>query len=277
MQKYVHQWLTRSFRFIGLSLHTVYFDYLSTCIPRILGTGWAQGARNNCHENHSYNTAKYSRSPYPLQNACRRLNFRFGCAYKARRSASCYASASPQLHSTRCRNGVSMPSSRPVAALVAGSIIKENSAESFIHREGVLHMKNVTTPCGIQMKWFAVLAGVFCLAMATGASAVQNAKPCAEDAVRLCQGMQPGGGRVAKCLGEHSGELSSACKDSMARIKVKAKSFRQACGQDARKFCKDEKRGGGRIMKCLVQHKDELSPACQGMMGQPIGGRKQQG
>lgn len=136
-------------------------------------------------------------------------------------------------------------------------------------------MKNLTALSGVQMKWFAVLAGVFCLAMATGASAAQNARPCDEDAARLCQGMQPGGGRVAKCLKEHSSELSAACKDSMtkakARARAKTKSFKQACGQDARKFCKDEKRGGGRILKCLTQHQDELSPACKEMLDQPIG------
>jgi hypothetical protein len=137
-------------------------------------------------------------------------------------------------------------------------------------------MKNLTALSGVQMKRFAVLAGVFCLAMATGASAAQNARPCAEDAAKLCQGMQPGGGRVAKCLKEHSSELSPACKDSMvkarAKAKARAKSFKQACGQDARKFCKDEKRGGGRIMKCLAQHQGELSPACKDMLHRPVGG-----
>ena len=132
-------------------------------------------------------------------------------------------------------------------------------------------MKNVTALSGVQKKWFAVLAGVFCLAIATGASAEQNARPCAEDAAKLCQGMQPGGGRAAKCLKEHSSELSPACKDSMAKMKEKAKDFRQACKDDAKKLCKDEKRGGGRIVKCLTQHEDELSPACKEIMKQPRG------
>lgn len=138
-------------------------------------------------------------------------------------------------------------------------------------------MRNAAAPSGVQMKWFAVLAGMFCLAIATGATAAQNAKPCAEDAAKFCQGMQPGGGRVAKCLKEHASDLSPACKDSMANARAKAKSFREACGEDARKFCRDEKRGGGRIMKCLAQHQDELAPACKDMMNRPVGGRKQQG
>ena len=127
-------------------------------------------------------------------------------------------------------------------------------------------MKTVSAPSGVQMKWLAVLAGVFCLSIATVASAAPNTRPCAADAATLCQGMQPGGGGVAKCLRKHASELSPECKGSMRKMKGKAKSFKRACGQDARKFCRDEKRGGGRILKCLTQHQDELSPACQDMM-----------
>ena len=132
-------------------------------------------------------------------------------------------------------------------------------------------MNNVSAPSGVQMKWFAVLAGVFCLATATGASAAQNAKPCAEDAAKLCQGMQPGGRGVAKCLKEHSSELSPACKKNIAKAKRKARKFKKAYKDDAKKLCRDEKRGGGRIVKCLAQHQDELSPACKEMMDQPMG------
>jgi hypothetical protein len=139
-----------------------------------------------------------------------------------------------------------------------------------------MNMRNATAPSGVQMKLFAILAGVLCLAIATGADAKPNSGPCAADAAKLCQGMQPGGGQVGKCLRQHVSELSPACKDSFAKIKAKAKSFRQACGEDARKFCKDEKRGGGRIMKCLAQHQDELAPDCKDMMNRPIGGRRQQ-
>jgi hypothetical protein len=132
-------------------------------------------------------------------------------------------------------------------------------------------MYNMTAPYGIQMKWFAALAGSFCLFIATGASAAQNSRPCVEDAAKLCQGVQPGGGRVAKCLKEHAKELSPACKSNIAKAKRKAREFRQACGQDARKLCRDAKRGGGGIVKCLAQHQDELSPACKEKMAKPMG------
>ena len=35
------------------------------------------------------------------------------------------------------------------------------------------------------------------------------------------------------------------------------------CAADAKKFCKDAKPGGGRIMQCMKQHEAELSQACK--------------
>ena len=35
------------------------------------------------------------------------------------------------------------------------------------------------------------------------------------------------------------------------------------CADDAAKFCKDVKPGGGRLAKCLKQHESELSPECK--------------
>jgi hypothetical protein len=124
---------------------------------------------------------------------------------------------------------------------------------------------------GIQMKWFAVLAWVFCLTVATAASAEVTARPCREDAARLCKDVKPGGGAVAKCLKEHSGELSPACKDNIAKAKEKIKEVKEACEGDAKKLCKDEKPGGGRILRCLKQHEGELSAECKAAMQKPKG------
>jgi hypothetical protein len=35
---------------------------------------------------------------------------------------------------------------------------------------------------------------------------------CAEDAQKLCAGVQPGGGRIVACLKEHKDSLSDRCK-----------------------------------------------------------------
>ena len=42
---------------------------------------------------------------------------------------------------------------------------------------------------------------------------------------------------------------------------------REACKPDADKFCSDVKPGGGRIIACMKQHEDELSPACRAAIG----------
>lgn len=132
-------------------------------------------------------------------------------------------------------------------------------------------MKNASALSGIQVKWFAVLAGVFCLAIAAGASAEDVDRPCKADAEKLCNGVQPGGGNVARCLKEHSSELSPACKDNIAKAKEKAREFKEACKDDAHKLCKGVQPGGGRILQCLNQHESELSPACKEQMDQPRG------
>ncbi|MBY0380707.1 MAG: cysteine rich repeat-containing protein [Xanthobacteraceae bacterium] len=37
---------------------------------------------------------------------------------------------------------------------------------------------------------------------------------------------------------------------------------RAACQDDFKKFCPNVMPGGGRIIACLAQHKEKLSPAC---------------
>ena len=37
---------------------------------------------------------------------------------------------------------------------------------------------------------------------------------CADDAQKLCAGVQPGGGRIVACLKEHKDSLSDRCKQA---------------------------------------------------------------
>jgi hypothetical protein len=88
---------------------------------------------------------------------------------------------------------------------------------------------------------------------------VAKEEACAQDIKRLCKDMQPGGGRIAKCLKEHEAELSSECKSHFTA----AQKGEGPCKEDWEKFCKGVELGGGRVMKCLKEHEAELSPACK--------------
>lgn len=39
---------------------------------------------------------------------------------------------------------------------------------------------------------------------------------CETDVKKLCNGVQPGGGRILLCLKEHQAEVTPPCKDSVA-------------------------------------------------------------
>jgi hypothetical protein len=45
------------------------------------------------------------------------------------------------------------------------------------------------------------------------AKAAQGQGPCADDVQKFCKDVQPGGGRIARCLKEHESEFSPECKE----------------------------------------------------------------
>lgn len=132
------------------------------------------------------------------------------------------------------------------------------------NRKGEKRMKTRMVSRGMKFTGFAVAVAVLCLSLwaAAGVSA-QPAGPCAEDAAKFCKGVQPGEGRLAECLKQHANELSPGCQAKIAEAKRKIQEFTQACKDDAARFCKDVKPGGGRIVRCLKEHESELSPACK--------------
>jgi hypothetical protein len=50
--------------------------------------------------------------------------------------------------------------------------------------------------------------------------------------------------------------------------KPKPAAVKNACIPDVLKFCKDVKRGGGRIIRCLEDHAAELSEPCQALQAE---------
>ncbi|MGZ3768658.1 MAG: cysteine rich repeat-containing protein [Bdellovibrio sp.] len=91
--------------------------------------------------------------------------------------------------------------------------------------------------------------------------------PCAHDRQTLCGKIEPGEGRVAKCMMENKEKLSASCKahreEMHEKRKEAMKEIKEACHADAEKFCGEVEHGHGHIMKCMKDHKAELSATCK--------------
>ena len=115
----------------------------------------------------------------------------------------------------------------------------------------------------------ALAVAVLMVGTLAGMSGAQHKQgPCADDIAKLCKDVQPGGGRIARCMKQHEQELSPACKQHVAEVKKRGHEFREACEDDVFKLCWEVKPGEGRIVKCLKQHEQELTPDCKAKMQQ---------
>lgn len=84
--------------------------------------------------------------------------------------------------------------------------------------------------------------------------------PCSKDRKALCGQIKEGDGRVAQCMKENEAKLSSECKSFIDRTKGKFSMVREACNQDAEKFCPGKKRRD--LILCLKSNKSNLSDTC---------------
>jgi hypothetical protein len=91
---------------------------------------------------------------------------------------------------------------------------------------------------------------------------------CRPDAVRLCQGTVPGGGRIKQCLRAHEAELSPVCQQAVAKVQQLKQSIHPGCRADVGRLCQGVAPGGGRIIACLQSHPAELSPSCKTQLDQ---------
>lgn len=101
-------------------------------------------------------------------------------------------------------------------------------------------------------------------------------RPCMDELEKFCKDVKPGEGRIIKCLQEHDQELSAVCRDKLRSVLKRIDEAQQACGQDIATYCADVKPGGGRLIKCLSPHFNELTPVCREHFG-PIKARYEGG
>ncbi len=94
--------------------------------------------------------------------------------------------------------------------------------------------------------------------------------PCRADIDRLCKGVPPGGGRIIECLKEREDEISPACREhvqaTLQKVKTDVINWQKACHADAQRLCKGVPFGGGRVINCLQEHIDQVSPDCKGSL-----------
>ncbi len=84
---------------------------------------------------------------------------------------------------------------------------------------------------------------------------------CADEVATYCKNVQPGQGRIMKCLEEHENNLSSVCRANLAKMMKK-----HPCADDVIRYCSNIQPGEGRIIQCLMENENELTPQCNEMI-----------
>ena len=87
--------------------------------------------------------------------------------------------------------------------------------------------------------------------------------PCLLDIQKFCANAAAGQGGIQACLKSHETDLSPDCKGHIDGLRKTAKHLATVCIWDIERFCGSVAPGGGRIVACLKQNKDDLSPLCQ--------------
>jgi len=93
---------------------------------------------------------------------------------------------------------------------------------------------------------------------------------CEGDVEQHCKDVQPGQGRMVRCLRNNESKLSASCKEELAqmdeqrrRMQERMHGVAEACKGDAQQYCKDVRPGGGRVARCLKDNEAKLSAGCK--------------
>ena len=103
-----------------------------------------------------------------------------------------------------------------------------------------------------------------------GSNAVAQgaARACVADIKKLCADVQPGEGRIAGCVKDHTQDLSAPCQNLLAATAAAAK----ACTADVKQHCGDARRPAAKIT-CLKSALVNLSDDCKSAISQIAAGR----
>jgi hypothetical protein len=92
-----------------------------------------------------------------------------------------------------------------------------------------------------------------------------KANPCYRDLITHCRpGISPR--EQDDCLRINDEHLSNACRQFRVVEKTKVESMVKLCENDRLKLCKDAPFKDGAVVKCLRQHRAQVSPPCQKLL-----------
>jgi Golgi apparatus protein 1 len=118
-----------------------------------------------------------------------------------------------------------------------------------------------------------MMAGVTFVVLLAAGSARAAEGACQADIDKLCQGVQPGEGRILACLKTNKAQVSKPCQAKLASVAHAAKEVSKRCEDDVLTFCSTVKPGKGAVLKCLGQNEARLQPQCQ----EVVAGAKERG
>jgi hypothetical protein len=86
---------------------------------------------------------------------------------------------------------------------------------------------------------------------------------CRADAQKLCAKVQPGQGRLARCLVDNASLVSQSCQGAINQVRLIRTKLTGSCAGDVGQLCRDVPEGAGRILGCLRKHEASLSRDCK--------------
>jgi len=98
-------------------------------------------------------------------------------------------------------------------------------------------------------------------------------RACKPDVDQFCAGVDPGGGRVIGCLGQHQIQLSASCQAEITRLaeaRERVAAFKTACSSDVASFCKSVSTQAGPLLECLQENEARLSSECRAADFRPV-------
>lgn len=107
---------------------------------------------------------------------------------------------------------------------------------------------------------------VFALALSISGSvfAADSEKDgkCMAEVKKICPDLTMKDG-LGKCLRSHKSEFSKECQEKAEEKKAELKVAFKDCKDDVKKVCAGVEKGEGRIIKCLKDNAEKLTPACK--------------